>query len=66
MKAEDPKALERLLAGVARVERPTDDDWTSAEADLGVKLPQDFIALVSALGTGWIGVGLSFRNPAAR
>ncbi|HKS36453.1 MAG TPA: SMI1/KNR4 family protein [Verrucomicrobiae bacterium] len=46
-------------------ERPTEQHWLKVEAELGVKLPSEYKALVSRFGTGRFGGDLYVFNPAA-
>ena len=57
--------LIKLAAPHAPTELPSAQDWKVAESDVGLEFPQDFKALVSALGTGDFGIGLGLRNPRA-
>jgi hypothetical protein len=51
------------IAAVATpIETPSESDWQKAEAELGLHLPLDYKALVSAIGSGRFG-NLGLRNP---
>jgi len=52
------------LAGVIRpTKAPKSADWNAVEKQLGVTFPKDFKAIVSALGSGWFGIGFGLRSP---
>jgi hypothetical protein len=45
------------------VEQPKPLDWERLEREMGLLLPADYKSLVTALGSGEFGVGLTFKNP---
>jgi len=54
------------LASVEQpTEQPTPADWNALELELNLTFPSDFKSLVSALGTGKFGDGLTLSNPCA-
>lgn len=42
---------------------PDAQDWTRAEKEIGVSLPEDYKALLSVVGEGHFGFGLHLRSP---
>jgi hypothetical protein len=55
----------KLAQPLRPVEQPTPLDWERVEQELGLLLPSDYKALVTALGSGEFGAGLSLKNPAS-
>jgi hypothetical protein len=60
------KAINELAGIAQRYEQPGSDDWGRLERELGLRLPSDYNSLVSDLGSGWFGLDLMLRNPAAK
>ncbi len=59
------KELVRLAAVTKPREQPKADDWHKVETELGYEFPADFKTLVSGLGSGSFGCGLTLQNPCA-
>jgi len=65
MPTDYARELVRLAALTKPREQPKDADWRLIEAELGYELPADFKILVSGLGSGSFGCGLTLQNPCA-
>lgn len=52
------------LAGVKKPHlAPNAEDWVRVEKEIGVSLPNDYKALVSAVGEGYFGFGIYLLSP---